>query len=255
MTRLVHDSRSSTYDVFAAQPAGHTEETFRGVVLGVFNDFLDGDLEVIRTLLKATNDINPSMKLGDNGIDSVLATLEVIRERALSNMPHMHLRTARRAHASPRGAARLLQLSYFDIMGRSRLTIQLTRIMLSLPIALERALREHMTRVPYSAFMHTSFRHLFYHATRVHTHGIAPPNSTRQSLMECLVCMHMEKRKKRHHDRCVMPPPSLSYSPSSSGVTSMVIRVIRPPKIMKGKIQHLERAIILRKNTVHRAVW
>jgi len=30
---------------------GHAEETFRGVILGVFNDFLDGDLEVIRTLL------------------------------------------------------------------------------------------------------------------------------------------------------------------------------------------------------------
>jgi hypothetical protein len=34
------------------------------------------------------------------------------------------------------------QLSYFDIMGRSRLTIQLTRITLSLPIALDRAVRE-----------------------------------------------------------------------------------------------------------------
>jgi hypothetical protein len=33
-------------------------------------------------------------------------------------------------------------LSYFDIMGRSRLTIQLTRITLSLPIALERAIRD-----------------------------------------------------------------------------------------------------------------
>jgi len=30
---------------------GHADETFKGVVLGVFNDFLDGDLEVIRTLL------------------------------------------------------------------------------------------------------------------------------------------------------------------------------------------------------------
>ena len=30
---------------------GHAEETFRGVILGVFNDFLDGDLEVVRTLL------------------------------------------------------------------------------------------------------------------------------------------------------------------------------------------------------------
>lgn len=34
-------------------PASHAEETLKGVVLGVFNDFLDGDLEVIRTLLSA----------------------------------------------------------------------------------------------------------------------------------------------------------------------------------------------------------
>jgi len=81
---------------------GHAEETFRGVILGVFNDFLDGDLEVIRTLLSAStpctvlrhltdhchpeaiNDINPSIKLGEDGINSVLSTLESIRERALS---------------------------------------------------------------------------------------------------------------------------------------------------------------------------
>jgi hypothetical protein len=36
----------------------------------------------------------------------------------------------------------LRQLSYFDVFGRSRLSIQLTRITLSLPIALEKALEE-----------------------------------------------------------------------------------------------------------------
>lgn len=52
-SKRLYDARSpsSTYDVFAARPTGHAEETFRGVVIGVFNDFLDGDLEVIRTLL------------------------------------------------------------------------------------------------------------------------------------------------------------------------------------------------------------
>lgn len=53
--KRIYDTRSSdsTYDVFAMHPSGHAEETFRGVVVGVFNDFLDGDLEVIRTLLSA----------------------------------------------------------------------------------------------------------------------------------------------------------------------------------------------------------
>ena len=34
------------------------------------------------------------------------------------------------------------QLSYFDVMGRSRLTIKLTRVTLRLPFALEKALLE-----------------------------------------------------------------------------------------------------------------
>ncbi|KAF8199508.1 DnaJ domain-containing protein [Pholiota molesta] len=139
--RRVYDARppSAAFDVFATRPMGHAEETFRGVVLGVFNDFLDGDLEVIRTLLKAINDINPSIKLGEEGINSVLLTLEAIRERALT------CRTC--IYALHTELTRLLEvqhafraLSYFDVLGRSRLTIRLTRITLSLPIALERAL-------------------------------------------------------------------------------------------------------------------
>ena len=51
--KRLYDNRSpkSHFDVFATRPMDHAEETFRGVILGVFNDFLDGDLEVIRTLL------------------------------------------------------------------------------------------------------------------------------------------------------------------------------------------------------------
>ncbi|KDR76394.1 hypothetical protein GALMADRAFT_226087 [Galerina marginata CBS 339.88] len=141
--KRLYDNRSpsSNFDVFATRPMGYAEETFRGVVLGVFNDFLDGDLEVIRTLLRAINDINPSIKLGEEGINSVLVALQAIRERALTCRTCIYA-----LHAE---ISRLLEvqhafrsLSYFDIMGRSRLTIQLTRITLSLPIALEKALQE-----------------------------------------------------------------------------------------------------------------
>ncbi|KAG5637428.1 hypothetical protein H0H81_004635, partial [Sphagnurus paluster] len=147
-SRRLYDTRPSDSPFgtsFDTRAPGHADETFRGVILGVFNDFLDGDLEVIRTLLRAMNEINPSIKLGDDGIDSVVATLEAIRERALT------CRTC--IYALHTELARLLevqhafrQLSYFDVLGRSRLTIQLTRITLSLPIALERALSEQEDR-------------------------------------------------------------------------------------------------------------
>ncbi|KAG9224804.1 hypothetical protein CCMSSC00406_0002045 [Pleurotus cornucopiae] len=149
-SRRVYDRRpaSTPYNVFAASATNHAEETFRGVILGIFNEFLDGDLEVIRTLLKTINDINPSLRLGDEGINSVISTLQGIRERALSEIACRACIYALHAEIS-----RLIevqhafrQLSYFDLMGRSRLTIQLTRITLSLPIALERAMGDQTQR-------------------------------------------------------------------------------------------------------------
>ncbi|KIY68854.1 DnaJ-domain-containing protein [Cylindrobasidium torrendii FP15055 ss-10] len=142
-SRRNYDARSpsSEYDVFSAHPAGHAEETFRSVIIGVFNDFLDGDLEVIRTLLKAINELNPALSLGEDGINSVLTTLQRIRQRALTCRTciyalHSELtRILEVQHA-------LRQLSYFDLFGRSRLTIQLTRITLRLPIAVEKAIAE-----------------------------------------------------------------------------------------------------------------
>lgn len=101
-SKRLYDRRSpfTKYDVFSTRPTGHAEETFRSVVIGIFNDFLDGDLEVIKTLLsglfimvsdflltipaEAISEYNPSLTLGDDGINSVLTILQTIRERALS---------------------------------------------------------------------------------------------------------------------------------------------------------------------------
>jgi hypothetical protein len=54
-SKRLYDSRSpsSSYDIYATRPAGHADDTFRGVVIAVFNDFLDGDIEVIRSMLSA----------------------------------------------------------------------------------------------------------------------------------------------------------------------------------------------------------
>jgi|SRR6188768_1618410 len=62
--KRLYDNRSpsSEFDAFATRPSGHAEETFRGVIIGVFNDFLDGDLEVIRTLLSTHGYLMHSMK-------------------------------------------------------------------------------------------------------------------------------------------------------------------------------------------------
>ena len=102
-SKRMYDSRSTQapFDFFASRSFPQAEETFRGVVVGVINDLLDGDLEMVRTLLcelhsspslhsnlhplaVAVNNMNPSLQLGEEGINSVLMTLESIRTRALS---------------------------------------------------------------------------------------------------------------------------------------------------------------------------
>ncbi|KAI3604383.1 cre-dnj-16 protein [Moniliophthora roreri] len=143
-SRRQYDSRppQAKYDVFAVRPTGgYADETFRGAVLGVFNDFLDGDMEIVRTFLRAVSEINPSLSLGDEGINSVLIALQSIRERALScrtcifALHGEFTRLLETQHA-------LRQLPYFDLFGRSRLTIRLTRITLSIPVVVETALVE-----------------------------------------------------------------------------------------------------------------
>ncbi|KAI0749849.1 DnaJ-domain-containing protein [Daedaleopsis nitida] len=141
-SKRMYDSRSTQapFDFFASRASQQAEETFRGVVIGVINDMLDGDLEMVRTLLFAVNNMNPSLQLGEEGINSVLMTLEAIRTRALT------CRTC--IFALHHEVSRLLevqrafrQLSLFDLRKRSYLMIQLARLTISLPIALEDALR------------------------------------------------------------------------------------------------------------------
>ncbi|KAI0703822.1 hypothetical protein BC835DRAFT_1480349 [Cytidiella melzeri] len=142
-SKRLYDSRPATavHDFFSARPYAHAEETFRGVILGVINDFLEGDLETVRTLLRAVNDLNPSLRIGEDGIETVLHTLNGIRERALACRAcvfALHSEVSRLLEVQ----CAFRELSYFDLRRRSRLTLELTRIAISLPIAIERAIQE-----------------------------------------------------------------------------------------------------------------
>lgn len=106
-SKRIYDSRPAhshlKYDFFA-QSSPHADETLKGVLLSVFSEFLEGDFEMIRTLLSkhmsacvshilmslpsgAIGDLNPSLELGDDGVNSVLSVLLSVRERVLSKSP------------------------------------------------------------------------------------------------------------------------------------------------------------------------
>lgn len=146
-SKRTYDSRPvhshSKYDFFA-QSSPHADETLKGVLLSVFSEFLEGDFEMIRTLLRAIGDLNPSLQLGDDGINSVLSVLLSVRERVLTCRTcviALHDELCRALEIQNA----FHQLPYFDIAGRSRLTIQLTRITISLPVTLENAMQAQHT--------------------------------------------------------------------------------------------------------------
>jgi hypothetical protein len=105
------------------------------------------------------NDLSSSLRLGDEGINMVLHSLQSIRERALSKFPILVfivvqslMRSAAKAcraciFALHMEMSRLIevqhafrQLSYLEIRRRVQLTVELTRIAISVPLALEQAI-------------------------------------------------------------------------------------------------------------------
>ncbi|KAI0292188.1 hypothetical protein BC826DRAFT_1097979 [Russula brevipes] len=141
-SKRVYDLHPASHEFSGNSPgaAMRAEETLRTVVLGIFNDFLDGDLEMVRTLLRGINDLSPSLRLGDEGIDSILLTLQGLRDRVLTCRALTHTVISILSHLLDTHAC-LAKLSYFSLRPRARLSLRLVRITLALPLALEQELR------------------------------------------------------------------------------------------------------------------
>jgi hypothetical protein len=138
-TRRSYDVRKEPLvnPTFSSQCA---DDTLNSVLYGVFCDFMDGDLETIRTFLMAVNDISPTANLSEETIDSLLGTFRKLREVLLTGQKYVRvvrfelIRLYEIQHS-------LRQLSYLDVFGRMRLTLQLVRLTLSLPCAIDRAMQ------------------------------------------------------------------------------------------------------------------
>ncbi|KAA1467380.1 DnaJ-domain-containing protein [Dentipellis sp. KUC8613] len=143
-SKRIYDSHPGSRE-FANMETGaevRAEETLRSVVIGVFNDFLDGDFEMVRTLLRAMNDLNPSLRLGEEGISSILTALQSVRERVLTCRVFTQTLLSTFSHLLETQAS-LSKLSYLSVRPRARLSLRLARITLALPLALDSTMRQH----------------------------------------------------------------------------------------------------------------
>lgn len=91
------------------------------------------------------DNFNPALRLNEEGIESVLVTLQAIRERLLTCRALSHALVATLSHLAETQHA-LRQQPYLAIRPRARLSLRLARITLGLPLALEDVLRRERKR-------------------------------------------------------------------------------------------------------------
>ncbi|GAA5874958.1 hypothetical protein JCM1840_007162 [Sporobolomyces johnsonii] len=149
-SRRIYDLGGGRYDLGAPgnnSADGLGDETLNGVLRSVINEFLNGDFEMIRVFVTALNEGNPGLNLGDEAVDNLEGAFRRAREVLLAGQRYVRLirfeliRLYEIQH-------HLRALSYFDLYGRLRLTLALTRVTLEIPMVLDRAMREEPQPTP-----------------------------------------------------------------------------------------------------------
>ncbi|KAI5844969.1 hypothetical protein DFP73DRAFT_37977 [Morchella snyderi] len=120
------------------------DQTFRGAVVSILNEFLNGDFGLVRKLLEALNKQYPSL-VNEEVIVAIERAFGRIRELILTTRTYALLISIElgRIH---RVQKKLLSLGYFDVIGRVRLTMQLVRVTLAVPVRVDRALQRKEER-------------------------------------------------------------------------------------------------------------
>jgi len=122
---------------------GMGDETLHGVLYQLFLEFMDGDFEMIRALVNALNEGNPNLNLGDDWIENMEHVFGRIRELLLAGKKYIKI-VQYELITLYDIQQELRALSYFDVFGRLRLSLQLAKIFLKIPTLIDEAMKaEH----------------------------------------------------------------------------------------------------------------
>ncbi|KAF3196533.1 hypothetical protein TWF192_009294 [Orbilia oligospora] len=120
------------------------EISFRSAVESIFTEFLDGDFTHVRQLLETLNRSYPNL-VSNEVIDGIESAFFKIRQLVITTRVYAFLISIElgRIH---RVQKRLMALGYLDVRGRVRVTMQLVRTTLAIPVRIELALRRRKER-------------------------------------------------------------------------------------------------------------
>ncbi|KAH7341948.1 DnaJ domain-containing protein [Rhizoctonia solani] len=136
--RRLYDANGST-GPGRTQDMHNAEDTLNKVLLAIWADFLDGDFELIRMFLRSIGEMNPKLNFSDETTEVLLQALVNLRDIIVSGQQHFRLLKFELIRLYEIQYA-LRQLSYFDVPGRLKLTIQLARLTIALPVNVDKAI-------------------------------------------------------------------------------------------------------------------
>nr|CAG8643540.1 14099_t:CDS:2 [Entrophospora candida] len=147
---LNKSSSRRAYDISGTSDLGSVsgtgDDTLHGVLYQLFLEFMDGDFEMIRSLVNALNEGNPGLNLGEDAIETLETAFGRMREILLAGKKYVKIVQFELIRLYEL-QQQLRSLSYFDIFGRIRLTMQLARITLSIPMLIDSAMKSEFKQL------------------------------------------------------------------------------------------------------------
>ncbi|KAF9973048.1 hypothetical protein BGZ73_003737 [Actinomortierella ambigua] len=135
-SRFVYDSTGGA----AGKSMLGGDETLQSVLSQVFFEFMDGDFEVIRNMINSMNNTAGGVKLGDDVIGVIEEMFLRLRFVLLGCKKYMNLIHDQVEQLSEINH-RMRSLAYLDVLGRFRLTLKLSKVMLTIPMIIQEEMR------------------------------------------------------------------------------------------------------------------
>ncbi|KAG0288469.1 hypothetical protein BGZ97_006813 [Linnemannia gamsii] len=138
-SRFVYDSTGGS----SGKSMLGSDETLQSVLSQVFFEFMDGDFEVIRNMINTMNNTAGGVRLGDDVIgviEEMFLRLRFVLHGCKKYMTLVHdqVQQLSEIHHSMRS------LAYLDVLGRFRLTLKLSKVMLTIPMIIQDEMRREM---------------------------------------------------------------------------------------------------------------
>ncbi|KAF8938915.1 hypothetical protein BGZ58_011210 [Dissophora ornata] len=138
-SRFVYDSTGGS----SGRTMLGSDETLQSVLSQVFFEFMDGDFEVIRNMINTMNNTAGGVRLGDDVIgviEEMFLRLRFVLHGCKKYMTLVHDQVQQLSdiHHGMRS------LAYLDVLGRFRLTLKLSKVMLTIPMIIQDEMRREI---------------------------------------------------------------------------------------------------------------